>query len=238
MEIQHCSKYSEMSLKASKILISQIKEKPSSLLGVATGNSPKGLYELLAGAAQKNPTFFKDLGIVKLDEWGGIPMDAPNSCESFIQDRILGPLQVPQSNYISFNSNPNFPEQECLRVQNELQNSGPLDVCILGLGKNGHVGFNEPALNLVPNCHRAELSKESQQHQMVNSLEHKPAYGLTLGMGDILNSKMIILLITGSGKDGITKDLLKPRISTSLPASFLWLHSNVKCFIDMESVTV
>ena len=165
-------------------------------------------------------------------------MHAPNTCETYIRERILGPMQVSPDRYIGFRSDPDNPEEECRRVQNKLNDIDFMEVCILGLGKNGHIAFNEPSHTLEPYCHRAELSKESQQHQMVGSLEGKPSYGLTVGMGDILRSKCILLLITGSGKCRIVRELLKAQISTSLPASFLWIHPKVYCYIDRETVQV
>jgi len=89
---------------------------------------------------------------------------------------------------------------------------------------------------LVAGCHIGQLAKTSMQHQMVNTVKIKPSYGLTLGMADILHSKKIILLITGPNKEPITEQLLNKSIATQLPASLLWLHDNVECYIDLESV--
>uniref|UniRef100_UPI0035937362 6-phosphogluconolactonase n=1 Tax=Pricia sp. TaxID=2268138 RepID=UPI0035937362 len=114
--------------------------------------------------------------------------------------------------------------------------NGPIDICILGLGKNGHIGFNEPAKTLTPFCHVAKLSEKSLQHSMANTMKPKPAYGLTLGMADILRSKKIILLLTGSDKQDIIFKLLSKEITTQLPASFLWLHHDVSCFIDSNAL--
>lgn len=236
MKVHYCSDYHEMSHLASESILADIKLETRSWLGVATGNSPKKVYDNLGKLYNQNHDRFKNLGIVKLDEWGGIPMDASNSCETFIQKRILLPLKIPNKQYIAFASNPLDPQKECDRVQNEIDSIGALDVCILGLGKNGHIGFNEPAAFLQSKCHIATLSKVSMQHQMVESLSDKPTYGLTLGMGDIIKSKKIILLITGVGKDEIVKELLTSKISTYLPASFLWLHGNAECYIDSNSI--
>ena len=236
MKIRYCSDYHEMSHLASESILADIKLETRAWLGVATGNSPKKVYDNLGKLYNRNLGRFKNLGIVKLDEWGGIPMDASNSCETFIQNRILLPLKIPDKQYIAFASNPLDPQKECDRIQNEIDSIGALDVCILGLGKNGHIGFNEPAAFLQSKCHIAALSKVSMQHHMVDSLSDKPTYGLTLGMGDIIKSKKIILLITGVGKDEIVKELLTSKISTYLPASFLWLHANAECYIDSNSM--
>lgn len=232
MNIQHCTGYEEMSEKAGSSLLSDLKKKPNLLLCTATGNSPIGLYKNLEEANRKSSQIFKELQIIKLDEWGGIPSNDPNSCETFIQRKILSPLNISGDRYISFESDPPDPEKECIRIQEEILDKGPIDVCILGLGKNGHIGFNEPAQALEPYPHIAELSRESLQHNMTRSMNLRPTYGLTLGMANILQSKRIILLLTGSGKREVIEELMTEKVTPQLPASFLWLHPQVECYVD------
>ena len=217
-------------------IVSDLRKQPRQLICLSTGNSPTGTYEKLASVFNKYPAFFNELIITKLDEWGGIDSNEPSSCESYIQENIVQPLAIPQNRYISFKSNPDSPQKECDRIQIEIQKKGPIDICILGLGQNGHIGFNEPANILTAHCHVAELTADSLNHQMINALNKKPTYGLTLGMADILQSKKIILLVTGAKKKEVIKKLLSKRITTNLPASFLWLHNQVECYIDANSV--
>lgn len=232
MQIRYADNYSEMSRLASDSLLLDLREKPDMLLCTATGNSPIGLYENMKEDYQKSPGTFDRLRIVKLDEWGGIPMEETDSCENFIRSKILDPLNIPKSRYISFNSDPTDPEMECVRVENEIGQGGAIDVCILGLGKNGHIGFNEPAEFLESYCHIAKLSQESLQHNMTRFMTTKPKYGLTLGMATILRSKKIIFLVTGGGKKEIIDELLTKKITTHLPASLLWLHPQTECLVD------
>lgn len=232
MNIQYFTNYDEMSQRCSTIIIESLKENSNQLLCAATGNSPEGVYKNLADAFVKNPEIFNNLKIVKLDEWGGIPATHPNSCETYIKRKILRPLNISNNRYVSFESTPDSQELECGRVQMELKQKGPIDICVLGLGRNGHIGFNEPADVLIPYCHVARLSQESLHHQMVEDMQNKPTHGLTLGMADILQSGVIILLATGPNKKNTINDLLTEKINTGLPASFLWLHPNVHCFVD------
>ena len=236
MKIQYCSDYNAMSQLSCDSIVSDLRKRPKQLICMSTGNSPKDTYEKLASVFNRYPAFFSELIIVKLDEWGGIDSNEPSSCESYIQEKILQPLAIPQNRYISFKSNPVSPQKECERIQIEIQEKGPIDICILGLGQNGHIGFNEPANILTAHCHVAELTADSLNHQMINALNKKPTYGLTLGMADILQSKKIILLVTGAKKKEVIKKLLSKRITTNLPASFLWLHNQVECYIDVNSV--
>lgn len=236
MKIQYCSNYEHMSWLAFDSIREDIKGSPNQLLCLATGNSPTGTYNKLVTFYQNHPAYFEELRIVKLDEWGGLGDDDPESCETYIRNKILLPLNIPDSRYISFQSNSAVPEEECKRVQKEINAQGPIDICLLGLGKNGHIGFNEPADSLSIGCHVGQLSATSMQHQMTNAMLDKPSYGLTLGMADILQSKKIILLVTGADKEKIIEQLLTAKITTQLPASFLWLHSNAECYLDSESL--
>lgn len=236
MIVHNCTGYGEMSRRAGDSLLSEIGKKPNLLLCTATGNSPIGLYENLVEAKEESPQIFKELRIIKLDEWGGIPSNEPESCETFIQQKILVPLNIGSDRYVSFQSNPSDPGKECIRIQNEILKKGPIDVCILGLGKNGHIGFNEPDQSLEPFPHIAELSKASLQHNMTRNMAHLPTYGLTLGMSNILQSKRIILLLTGSGKMEVIEELMTKKVTPQLPASFLWLHPWVDCYVDTRSL--
>lgn len=235
MKIKYCANYKEMSQLSCDSVISTLKKKPKQLICTATGNSPTGLYKELVNYYSVEPEVFKELSILKLDEWGGIDPNDANSCESYIRKHILTPLHISDDHFISFESNSNDPIAECKRIQQELNDNGPIDICVLGLGKNGHIGFNEPAKALNASCHIAKLSTNSLQHEMTTTMKNKPTYGLTLGMADILKSKKIILLIIGIGKEHILKQFLTQKITPFLPASFLWLHPNVECYLDSES---
>ena len=236
MNVHYCSDYNEMSQRAYESIIADLEEHPEQLVCAATGSSPTGTYEKLASKFAKDPECFKGLMLLKLDEWGGIDKKEPSTCESYLQEKVVQPLQIPRDRYIAFDSNPDFPEKECHRIQGEIEQKGPIDLCILGIGQNGHVGFNEPASSLSPQCHVAKLTPESLNHQMIHTLGKKPTYGLTLGMADILQSKKVILLIAGSNKKGVIQDFLSKKITTQVPASFLWLHPNVTCFIDSTAI--
>jgi len=218
------------------MIVREIKKKPNLLLCAATGGSPTGTYNALGKEFQNQPSLFNQLQILKLDEWGGIPMSYPTTCESYLQTHVIQPLQIPASRYTGFLSNPENPDKECTRVQNILDKKGPIDICILGLGMNGHLALNEPDEYLQAHCHVAKLSAQSQQHQMFVEMQEKPKYGLTLGMSDILQSKMILILINGSKKKEIVQKFLSKKITSSVPASFLWLHPNVTCLIQNDAL--
>ena len=177
---------------------------------------------------------YEFLGPIKLDEWGGIPIDNPATCESFLQTHLIKPLQIHDSRYIGFDSNPQDPDAECKKVKDRLEQEGPIDLCILGIGMNGHLALNEPADFLSPHCHVTKLSDTSLEHPMVLKMRDIPTFGLTLGMADILKSKLILMLIHGPHKRNIAKQFLSQEITNLVPASFLWLHPNAVCLIEKK----
>jgi galactosamine-6-phosphate isomerase len=232
MKITKFSDYASMSVHASQIIIDDLTNKKDLRLGAATGGSPTGMYAELAKSFQNNPVLFDHLQVIKLDEWGIIPMSHPDSCQSYLKQHLLGPLNVSLERYQEFDTNNPDLFAECKRVQDSIDQNGPLDIVILGLGKNGHIGFNEPAESLQVDCHKAILAESTIQHDPALSQGTEPAFGLTLGLRSILQAKKIIFLVTGSGKEEAIKKFMEKSITTSLPASFLWLHPNVECLIN------
>jgi galactosamine-6-phosphate isomerase len=228
----------DMSWQASNLIIRELEKNKNMLMCAATGSTPTETYKLLAEASQNRPQLFSDLRVIKLDEWGGVRKNSPGTCEAYLQRHLIGPLKIDDTRYISFESDPPDPSEECNRIQKALAGAGAIQICLLGLGMNGHLALNEPADFLKPSVHIAEISKSSLHHSMVEDMQTKPAYGITLGMGDILGSKLILLLISGSSKKAVASELLSGRVSTNFPASFLWLHPNVICLFDQDAYPV
>ena len=233
MKIQYFDSLAELSRESVRIILEQIHARENLLLCTATGNSPTQTYRNLE--AEKITFNAGKLRIVKLDEWGGVQQDAPGTCERYLREQVLVPLGVEQDNYFSFRADASDPEAECRRMNNVLDKEGPIDLCILGIGANGHIGFNEPDAYLEPRCHIAKLSEESKKHSMAKGMNPVPAYGLTLGVSDILQSKKILIIITGTNKKTALARLLEQKVSTDIPASMLWLHPDVHCMIDRNA---
>jgi len=231
MNIQNLKNYEQMSNRAATIVLEEIEKKKDLLICAPTGSSPTGMYQSLAYAFKLKSEAFNELRILKLDEWGGLSASHSGSCESYLQKHLLNPLKVSQDRYAGFMPNPEDAQKECERVQQIIDNEVSIDLCILGLGKNGHIGFNEPAEFLQPHCHVIQLSEESKKHAMVKGLDQKLEYGMTLGMKDILSAKRIVLLIYGIGKSDATSMLMSKKITTHFPVTFLWLHPNVDCLL-------
>lgn len=222
----------EMNNDVAERIIAELQQKENALFCAATGNSPKGAYAKLV--EKKDKLQVENLTVLKLDEWYGLPMNHSGTCEVFLQERLLQPLGIKPDQFVGFTSDTQDAEAECERIQNYLNDRGPIDLCILGIGKNGHIAFNEPATGLSAGVHLSKLSPQSLSHSMVDGIDIKLEYGLTLGMADILQSKKIFLLVNGEHKRDILNKMLSGNITTQLPASFLWLHPEVYCFWCQE----
>ena len=162
-------------------------------------------------------------------------MDHPGTCESYLRNYFVGPLQIPEDRYIAFQSDPENPEAECERIQQILDQKRPYRHLYIRNRDERPYRLERAGSFLTYDCHVAHLSQKSLQHPMIAGDTEKPGYGLTLGMANIFQSRLIILLINGIKKREITQAFLEQKISTELPASLLWLHPNVICLIDREA---
>jgi len=224
--------YGDMSLAAADFLYREILAKPNLLLCPASGNSPRQTYDTLTGLLQ--PGQGRRLKVIALDEWEGIAPNDPSSGAYQIKSQLIGPIGV--QDYFLFRGDQADPAAEMQRAEQYLRQNGPIDLCVLGIGTNGHLGLNEPAETLSGPVHRSRLAASTQMHQMVAGTAHKPEYGITLGMRDIMLSKKIVLIVNGAHKSAVMAEFLTGKISTRLPASFLWLHPDVTCFCDQAAV--
>ncbi len=216
---------------AADMLAERLREQPAALLCLATGKTPMRTYELLAQRRTQEPRLFERFRVVNLDEWLGLPPDDPATCGKQLRDAIATPLGL-ADRYAAFDSHSADSRADCARVAAWLAQHGPIDTCVLGLGVNGHVGFNEPADFLQPHAHVAKLSESSLSHAMIDQCGTRPTGGATLGMDDLMQSRQVLLLVTGPTKRDILRQILSGRISTAVPASLLHLHPNAQLLVD------
>jgi len=224
--IRVCDALESMSREAAERIVAALEAKPDLLLCAAGGSTPLRTYQLLAEHHTRSPHSFRSLRVVKLDEWGGMAMNEPGSCEDQLRTHLVGPLGLCDDRYVGFNSQPADGEAECRQICSRLAVEGPIDLCVLGLGSNGHIAMNEPAASLQPSAHVARLTDATLAHSMLANSKSRPAFGLTLGMAEILASHEILLLVSGASKREPLRRLLQRNITTEFPASFLWLHRN------------
>ena len=221
-----------MSRRAATELSAALRAKPDLLLCVASGATPARAYDLFAEEARERPEAFRRLRVLRLDEWGGLAADDPGSSEAQIRRQLVEPLGLPAERYFAFRGDAADPEAECARIRRVVEEQGPIDVSVLGLGLNGHLGFNEPAAELQPHAHVAELSRTSREHSMLASARAVPEYGLTLGMADLMCSRRVLLVVSGAHKREVLARLWHGGLTTSLPASLLRMHPDTLCLCD------
>jgi galactosamine-6-phosphate isomerase len=220
---------------AADLVLGELRRRPDLLLCVAAGSSPRRAYQLLGRAAQYEPALFGQLRVLAVDEWLGLRDGNPATCAADLRTHLLGPLGLPAERCQGFRTNSPDPEAECARVSEWLSRHGPIDVCVLGVGANGHLAMNEPAEQLCPHPHVAPLTPVSLQHPLLATCSEKPTHGLTLGMGDLLRSRKILLLACGPHKSAVLHRLRDPRVTTEFPVSFLWLHPDATVLADPEA---
>ncbi len=223
-----------MSEAAARFIFQEVTKKPDLLLCPAAGNTPVKTYEMFAKLCFEANINTEGLKVIKLDEWVDMPANHPATCEYQLQNQLIRPLGI--KNFTGFVSEGVDLVTQLKNIQRYVSETGPIDLCVLGIGLNGHLGFNEPGDHLQPFAHNIQLSETSLTHKVLEGLNTRPAFGLTLGMADILHSRKIILLVSGVNKKAVMQRLMQNQIDTRFPASFLWLHPEVLCFCDADAL--
>lgn len=219
------------------IITSLVQTNPKAVLGLATGGTPVGIYEEIIKTYRKGMLSFKSVTTFNLDEYINIPEDHSESYHSYMKHHLFNHTDFSPERIHIPNGNAPEPEQECARYNQLLEDVGQVDLQLLGLGHNGHIGFNEPDHALVGGTHIVKLREETRQAnaRFFNSIDEVPTHALTMGVGAILKAKMILLVVRGADKAEIVNKALKGPITTECPASLLQLHPNVVVLLDTEA---
>ncbi len=226
----------EISNKGAEYIIQCIKQNPKALICIATGNSPKEMYRIVAGKIVAENIDVNEVRLIALDEWYRLPNEHPATCRAYIQKYVSKPWGIAQKNIILFNANTDNPVAECNNIADKLKMVGPIDLCILGVGRNGHLGLNEPGVKKETTVHVATLQKSSQQHGMLTASNITVTQGMTLGIKEILQSEKILLLITGNHKKEAFKAFQTKADPIQWSVNYLWDHKNVTCIVNRSSV--
>jgi galactosamine-6-phosphate isomerase len=236
MNFHYLPDFETMSRKGFELVKSEIDRKPNLLFCVASGGSPSGLYREMVREKGENPEFGTALRVIKLDEWGGLEPGSTFTSELDVQEKFVQPMGISGDRYWTIDPFTVCPEEDCRQVQEAIAQQGPVDICILGIGVNGHIALNEPGEVLRAEFHVCQLAESTLNNGMIKSLKQPPTFGMTMGVGNILQSRKIVLFIAGSGKKEAFERLLNPEVSTQFPASLLWLHPNVDVLVDERVV--
>jgi glucosamine-6-phosphate deaminase len=219
------------------IIAGLVQTNPRAVLGLATGGTPVGIYKDLVESHKAGMVSFKSVTTFNLDEYVGIPEDHPESYHNYMNEHLFQHIDAnPDKIYIP-NGNAADLEQECARYNALLDEAKQMDLQLLGLGHNGHIGFNEPDHALMSGTHIVKLKAEtrSANARFFDSIDQVPTHALTMGVGTILKAKMILLVVRGADKAEIVHRALTGPITTECPASLLQTHPHVVVLLDSES---
>ena len=238
MEIIIEKNYDGLSKAAAKIVSEEIKNKPNTVLGLATGSTPVGLYKKLIRLHKEEGLDFSKVTSFNLDEYVGINNENPNSYHYFMKDNLFDHINIEPKNVFIPDGQAKDLEKHCKEYDELIEKKGGIDLQILGIGENGHIAFNEPDEKLNVNTSIVKLT-ESTIHansRFFDSIDEVPKTAITMGIGSIMKAKKIILLANGKKKANAIKELLKAdKITTELPASMLLLHPNLIIILDEEA---
>lgn len=216
-------------------IASMLQEKPSLVLGLPTGRTPIRLYRELVALHEAGRADFSQATTFNLDEFLGIPGDDPGSYRTYMRRHLFSHVNLPPDRINVLDGMAPDPDFECRRYEEAIAAAGGLDLQILGIGTNGHIGFNEPARELAARTHRTRLTLSTRRSNAAlfgGDVERVPREALSMGMATILQARRIVLIATGKSKVRCVDRALNGPITTKLPASFLQLHRDVEWMID------
>ena len=217
-----------MSALAAEIIGAQILLKPRCVLGLATGSSPIGTYQQLVREYQAGRLDFSCVRTVNLDEYCGLPAGSPHSYRYFMDHNLFNHVNIRLENTYLPNGTALDMEFEAQRYEMQIENLGGVDLQLLGIGHNGHIGFNEPSDSFPPTVHPVRLTSSTihANSRLFDRIEDVPTQAITMGVGTILKAQRI-LLIAGPDKGEIVKKALYGKVTPQIPASVLQLHRDV-----------
>ncbi|MDE7273571.1 MAG: glucosamine-6-phosphate deaminase [Lachnospiraceae bacterium] len=229
--------YSDMCRKAASIIAAQITIKPKSVLGLATGSTPIGIYEQLATWCQHEDLDFSQITTVNLDEYYGLAPDNAQSYHYFMAEHLFSKVNLPKGRQFLPDGMNQDTDRECERYQNLIELLGGIDIQLLGLGHNGHIGFNEPSDAFVKDVHLVDLAEKTIEanKRFFDKAEDVPRKAYTMGIGTIFQAEKILLVVSGAEKAGILKQVMYGPISPRVPGSILQLHADVTVVADQDA---
>ena len=240
MQIIIATDYADMSRKAADVISSQIKRKPDSILGLATGSTPIGLYAELVKDFQTGLISFENIETFNLDEYRGLEGTHDQSYRYFMNTNLFDHVNIDKSRtHVPDGSNPDA-QEACATYERTIAGAGGIDLQLLGLGHNGHVGFNEPADYFPVDTHIVDLTESTIQanSRLFDSIDDVPRQAYTMGIGTIMKAKSVLVVANGTDKAQIVADAFTGPVVPQVPASVLQLHPSVTVIVDAEAGSV
>ena len=240
MKIIVVENYKEMSKKSAEIVANIIKEKPDCVLGLATGDTPIGMYDHLVLGYEKGELDFSKVRTVNLDEYYPITPDNDQSYRYFMNEKLFDRVNIDKANTRVPDGTVKDVEAYCAEYEAEIDALGGIDVQVLGIGRNGHIGFNEPDGDLVPTTHLTALTDSTIEanSRFFASEADVPKHALTMGIESVFKARRIVIMASGENKAEAIRAMLKGNITTKCPASLLRLHPDVTLVCDKDAYSL
>jgi len=230
--------YESMSAVAAEIVAERVREKPGAVFLLPTGTTPLGMYRRLVQMHRREGLSFAQATFFNLDEYLGLPPDHPASYHVYMQEHFYGLVDADRARiHVPDGSAPD-PEAECERYEAAIREAGGVDLCVLGIGRNGHIGFNEPG---APFDSRTRVVRLAESTRRVNAsdfeVDRAPERAITVGMATIFESREVLLLASGANKARAAAAALRGEISEAVPASMLQRHPNATFLLDRDAAS-
>lgn len=226
--------YEALSVLTAQIIVSRISTKKNLVLGLPTGKTPLGLYQNLSKMYQAKLVDFSRVTVFSLDEYVGIPRNHPASFHFFLWSNLLKHINLNPNRFFSPDGAAKDMDTESQKYENKIRLAEGLDLVILGIGENGHIGFNEPGSSLASKTRVKTLKAKTRKANtwLFNSVEQVPQYGISMGIGTIMQSKELIVIANGPKKARAIKKMVTGPITAQFPASIIQMHPKAAVIID------
>lgn len=240
MKIYAARDYNDLSRKAANIISAQVIMRPDAVLGLATGSTPVGTYKQLIEWYEKGDLDFSRIKSVNLDEYKGLSGEHDQSYRYFMNHNLFDHVNIKKENTNVPSGLAEDAQAECRRYDQVIKEVGGIDLQLLGIGGNGHIGFNEPCDVFEKGTHVVTLTEETRQSnaRFFTSIDEVPTHALTMGIGSIMSAKKILLLASGAGKAQAVYDSCFGPVTPGVPASVLQLHSDVIVIADEDALSL
>ncbi|MFP4082495.1 MAG: glucosamine-6-phosphate deaminase [Candidatus Aminicenantes bacterium] len=232
--------YDQICEQAAEIIHQTWHKKNNLVLGLPTGNTPLGVYKRLSLLYQKGEMDFSQVTTFNLDEYLGLKENHPRSFSYYMEKNFFQHVNIRKENIHRLKGIPENIDDHCRQYEQEIKSAGGIDIQLLGVGRNGHIGFNEPSSSLSSRTRVKTLTQETIQANspLFENKNEIPRFCLTMGIGTIMEARMIILLASGKDKSEAIRKSVEGPITASVPASILQLHPQVKVIVDQEAASL
>lgn len=234
MQIIKAKNYEEMSVIASSMLVEHVQQNESPVIGLATGSTPEGLYRSLIAEYRKGAVSFQGVTTFNLDEYVGLNKDDATSYQFYMNQKLFDHIDIPEEQIHLPNGVSEDLQQDCTDYESNIQKAGGIDIQVLGIGLNGHIGFNEPGTSFLSRTHAVELTASTREanSRYFSSLAEVPTQAISMGIATIMESKKILLLVSGEEKAEALYQAINSPLSEEFPATILQLHPEVTIIAD------